>query len=677
MSAYNFQLYWGILHCHIRGELCHKTAAFSADELAAAGAQIDRIYKFARDEMKFDFLAYADHHDMGGMIARGDKPDSPWHLALEKARQYAVEGQFVAILGYEYQDGRDYNVYLRNTARLPLADRWPDLIAQVKPNEPGIILAAHYRPNPTEWDFAHHPNFRVIEIVNDSGNPFEQWANEGLGQGHRGGFIGGSDDHDCKPGVRSYTGLWARSLSADDVWEALWQRRTVAATGIRPRLLVTCGEAWMGSELPGATARNFTITHKCDRVPLLLTLVRNGAAVWQKRLDSTEFEEQIHDPEGPSGRPFDYYYVKVLYADGQVAFASPFWFMNRRDAIAARPPVESNPVSIPTLRCCTVTRDVGQAIGYHRFYNAGGLVRRDPHVRPLASGRDMLTHAGPDALLRTSRGTVIVPAMDGLYEIADDGRATRLLAYGPDDYHRLTTALVEIGDAVVAAGYNDGEPWNAVVRGAAAAPAIPYRPIAPYLYRDRYVTPQYLTGDGTFLYLLGERELSVFLPNARLVASCQEDYPRFPCAVAARALREIAVLSCDGTLTAYDVSTSEHGIRRWEVELPLRCLSLACCGEEIWAFNHARLPQRPARDSRLAGESACLIMVYDWSGKLKGALRPDLVNIRGVSLAPIARDRFVALHNPNRNAAAVFRDELNRTGVLRFFQASGDKNLIN
>jgi hypothetical protein len=74
------------------------------------------------------------------------------------------------------------------------------------------------------------------------------------------GFIGGSDDHTCRPGGANPTskveavngGLmatFAKDLTRDSLWNAFKKRYVYATTGKRIILKVNCGEAMMGDEI--------------------------------------------------------------------------------------------------------------------------------------------------------------------------------------------------------------------------------------------------------------------------------------------------------------------------------------------------------------------------------------------------------------------------------------------
>lgn len=650
----NYKLYWGILHYHIRSKYCHKLDKFSMHDLEEMVPHVDNLYRFVIKDQKFDFCAYADHHNMGDMINFGYRDDSPWKIVSDKADQYNKEGKFVALKGYEFQDGMEYNVYLHKTNKLPMAKTWKDLIRQVKPNEKGIILAAHNRPCPTNWDFQKHPNFRLIEILNDGGMPFERWANLGLRRGHMGGFIGGSDDHSEMPGRNSCTGVWARSLSSDDIWDALWHRRTIAATGIRPEIMFYMGNSAMGSEIAEPDKREFTIFHSYNKKPLIVMLIKNGLLMWQMKIEARNFVKKVKDNTSGFAGPMDYYYAKFYYPDGNIAYTSPIWIRNRQ---IKRKVLNKKCPRVKIVKKNTNVNDIGERIGYHRFINAGSLISQRPKLRISQASRDMVIHVGPDAILVTKKQSIIAPTMDGLFEFSINGKKKELYRFKEEDYRFLVTSLIEINGSLIACGYYDDNHVLKTIKGKRIIKEDSILPIKTYLYEDRYVTPQYLVSDGVFLYLLAERELVVMLPNGGIIGTCQEEYPSFPCALAADSLANVYVLSCDAKLVAYDMTVSQ-GMVKWTAKVPKHCCSLCFNGKDIWVYNE-KIEKLAPKDTK--------IYVYSRTGELQGLFQPDLMNIRGASIASFKNKSFVAIHNPETNASAIVRDKLNLKGVLRVF----------
>jgi hypothetical protein len=643
-------LYWGILHCHVEGHLCHRQEPFGPAELVEYEEQVDRLYDFAIHDREFDFLAYADHHNQGQMIALGNVPESPWSTVVRKAAERRIPGQFAALLGYEFQDGMEYNVYLHGTDQLPLADRWPELMGTVDPGDPGVLLAAHNRPSPTDWQFPFHPNFRLIEVLND-GSVFERWANEGLQHGHRAAFIAGSDDHCCRPGRHACTGVWADELTEDAIWQSLRQGRTVAATGIRAELFLEVNGEPMGGEVEPAESYRVRLTHRFEHSPLRVFLVANGHAVAEMRAADAEFD-RTRELAADQLPPGSYLYAKCLYADGNVALTSPVFVR------AGKPPGQDQPEQ-PALPRYEVARDLGHRVGRHRFINAGGLV--SAAQRPMQQIRDMVIHVGPDGLLVLPDGDCIVPTMDAIVRLSPNGNGTPLYTFSEGDDSLVLPSYVRTGKAVWGAGYL-GDAARAVPLIGALPPAWEImQPIGPYLYRDRWVTPNYLSGDGDLLCCLAEREATILLPNGKLVGFCQEDYPAFPVAVDMGGLGRIAIVSCDARVCFYDASAAQDARLRWHVRLPEPCVSVTVVGEEVWCYS-AGFRGCYSRESVAVHALDCA------TGQATRTFELDLVNIRGSVIRALPDGRLVAQHNPCCQGAAVYRDRLNETGVLRVFR---------
>ncbi|MBT7161141.1 MAG: hypothetical protein HN904_00110 [Victivallales bacterium] len=644
-------VYWGILHCHVDGGLCHKQEPFTPAEMDEFATQVDQLYDFAIQDRQFDFLFYADHHNQGQMIALGDTPESPWHTILQKARERRMPGQFAALLGYEFQDGMEYNVYLHDTDQLPLADTWPELIAQVEPGDPGILLAAHNRPAPTDWQFPRHPNFRLIEVLND-GSVFEHWANEGLQHGHRAAFIAGSDDHSCRPGCNACTGVWADELTEDAIWRALYQGRTVAARGIRAELFLEVNDQPMGSETDPASSYRVQLSHRFERPPLRVFLISAGRAVAELHSATAAFDMTIALPADRI-QPGSYLYAKCLYEDGKVALTSPVFIR----AGAERQLPASTPTG--TATAYQAERDIGTRIGRHRFINAGGLV--SPAQRPMQQVRDMVIHAGPDGLLVLPNGACIVPTMAAISQLDPDGRTTPLHTFAPDEGNLVLPSYVQAGDAVFAAGYLADSPQAVPLIGELPPAWKAMQPVPPYLYRDRWVTPGYLAGDGDLLCCLASREATILLANGTIVGFCQEGYPSFPVAVDMAGLDRIAIVSCDGHVAFYDASAAQDAPLLWDTLLPETCVATTIIQDEVWCYSagfRGCYSRDPLTVHALDVDTGSLLRTFEL----------DLVNIRGTRIGSLPDGCLVAQHNPCLQGAAVDRDRLNETGTLRVFR---------
>jgi len=104
-----------------------------------------------------------------------------------------------------------------------------------------------------------------------------------LRRGFRSGVIASSDDHLGYPGAygEGLAGIWAKELSREAILDALWKRRTIAASGDRIRLFATLNDQVMGSELPFAREREFEITVEGKDEIEKIEIVKNNRVVYR------------------------------------------------------------------------------------------------------------------------------------------------------------------------------------------------------------------------------------------------------------------------------------------------------------------------------------------------------------------------------------------------------------
>ncbi len=194
-----------------------------------------------------------------------------WGDYLAAVREFSQEGRFVVFPGYEIHSclEGDYTfVYRDLEGPLVLGES----IAEVKQKLQGEVLAfPHHLGYPqgsrgVNWKLFESTCSPLVEVLSmhgvsmscDSPRPFlhsmgpidyERTVHCGLEMGHQVGFLGNTDHHSAHPGSYGHgcTGVWARSLSRTDLWEALMSRRTFALTGDRMRLQFAVEGAEMGS----------------------------------------------------------------------------------------------------------------------------------------------------------------------------------------------------------------------------------------------------------------------------------------------------------------------------------------------------------------------------------------------------------------------------------------------
>jgi hypothetical protein len=654
MNLINYNYYWGILHCHIREDLCHNIDLFSNELLTRAKGEIEDLYKFARDEMNYDFLAYADHHNMGKMVELGNAEQSPWKLVLDAWSKYNIDGKFVSILGYEYQDGiGEYNVYLNRMDMLPDGKIIDDLIDSVPEGEPGIIMAAHNRPNPTDWTFAKHRNFCLVEIINDGGFPFEEWVVEGLEAGHRIGFIGGSDDHGCAPGRNSSTCVLASSLCRDDVWAALEARRTVATTGIRPELLFQLNDMPMGSELQCDGRRVLKVEHKFEQCPEWIGIIKNGRLLEQYAPDNHDFSVCFEDNEAE--REMDYYYLKVIYADGNYAFASPIWVSGKGRKLCCQQQTEKK-----ATKAFILEKEFGKRIGRNKWFNASSLPSPSKHGFSEAI-RDMVCHLGPDPILALPDDRLVYPTMNAI-ELSKGDHVEKIYSFSKNDENLVLTALCRVNDSLLVAGYINGEPVVRHLQGANVEIPGNLNPLKQFFYKAEFVSPAWLSAapDGRFFCILSEREGILFTIQGKPLGYFQDSYPAFPVAVKIRSIDEIYILDLEGKLARYSFASATVGRLLWRIELGHPALSLALVPNGVLVYNGLTNSHNIERTS---------IRKILQDGSDGGSFSLDLMNRRGTAITALPDGRLAGLHNPNSQVSLVFREKLNEPGKIRIFKS--------
>lgn len=328
------RLFFGDLHLH--------TGEVSNDAVGS----MEGCYRRARHLAGLDFAGKTEHDEM--------TPDQ-WRRSGELVRAYDAPGRFVPFFGFEWSPAFTFGHRsvvlpgLRGPAALSLASvrKTEDLYAYVRPY--GALLVPHLpSAEPVEHhriDWSHHDDRDepVVEI-------FSQWSDlnarlqattseenpsgvqAALLQGHRMGFVGGSDNHAARPGeTGGLAAVWAPALERDAIISALRTRRCFATSGQRTIVEFGLAGAPAGSAvaLPGREVALEATIHaesavtsveilrgvRGDTPPLVprATLPGNGRP---------DLRVTWKDPE-PAADAF--YYLRIHESDGRVTWSSPVW----------------------------------------------------------------------------------------------------------------------------------------------------------------------------------------------------------------------------------------------------------------------------------------------------------------------------------------------------------------
>ncbi|MFW6189169.1 MAG: DUF3604 domain-containing protein [Planctomycetota bacterium] len=357
--------YWGMLHGHT--------------EISDGRGTLRHYFRQMRDEAGLDFGATADHDHLW------ETPDRMWRETCEAVAGWNAPGDFVTFLGYEWAKWRqngdgDRNVYyLRDRRPMYRSDegnypRPPDLFEALAEEE--ALVIPHHPAHWGNWcDWKDHDPHRerLVEIYQmrgsyecpeQEGNPLpercgrppvrEGFVRRALAMGWRVGFTAGGDDHighagteflfEREGGVRykaGLTGVLALELTRPALWRALRARRVIGTSGPRILLSYTLNGRPLGSELDAARDPELNrrrvirveahATAPVDRIEIIRSnrVVHSaespGADCRLEWVDETPLERAVLPPAKFCPHPFCFYYVRLVQADGEVAWASPAW----------------------------------------------------------------------------------------------------------------------------------------------------------------------------------------------------------------------------------------------------------------------------------------------------------------------------------------------------------------
>ena len=294
-----YKLYWGDLHNH--------------NEVGYGVGSLQRSIDNAREHL--DFFAFTGHsswHDMPKMPGdrhmkwvNGFKAQSDHWPKTRRMLRDANTDDFVAFLGYEWHSSQfgDYcPIFPQDQPDLYLPDHVDKLLDFAKAKN--ALAVPHHVAYKQGWRGANFDHFRpsvspIVEVFSEhgcsesdaapgayirhsmSGRDTRNTIQRQLEKGLRFGFVASTDSHRGYPGAygEGVTGVWARDLSAESLFEAFRTRRTYAATGDRIAMEVRLNDHPMGSELPFVTDRQIDVGVCGQDAISMVEVVRNGRVI--------------------------------------------------------------------------------------------------------------------------------------------------------------------------------------------------------------------------------------------------------------------------------------------------------------------------------------------------------------------------------------------------------------
>jgi len=185
-------------------------------------------------------------------------------------------------------------------------------------------LLHHHHPGP--FDLTNDSLERNIEIFSGWWNCMEKpefvtKLHDLLGRGFRVGFFGGSDNHVRTPGIGgALTGAWATENTREGIFDAFWNRRVFATTGLRPDLRFTVSDCFMGSEVIVNESPQVSLYVQCDSPIQKVEILRDGEVVNRVEVGEPELQFDWTDNSCLPGN--HYYYAHVVFEGHE---SNPYW----------------------------------------------------------------------------------------------------------------------------------------------------------------------------------------------------------------------------------------------------------------------------------------------------------------------------------------------------------------
>jgi hypothetical protein len=357
-----YNVYWGDTHCH---------STYSIDVPSFRGETPDKLFIYARDVAKLDFLAVTDH-------AEAYQEDN-WQKFQKTANEFYVPGNFVTFIGFEYTSmdssgqgfdhskpgGGHKHVIFRdnNVTSAPISSMTTsieELWELLKPYE--AIVIAHSPADgglrhSADWNYVNAAMMPLVEIYSTHGSSEKtgteeavlgfiddrsvesalmRWVETG-NEGYKLGIVASSDDHSGHPGnvdesqvfpphSAGLTAVLATEKTREAIYDALKSKRTYATSGPRISLSFTASYgdySFMMGETIQAVSREeiaFHVAATGDGAPITkVQLIKNGEIFAEDTSDRLEVTDTA------SGR--SYYRVKVYQEQSglEMAWSSPIW----------------------------------------------------------------------------------------------------------------------------------------------------------------------------------------------------------------------------------------------------------------------------------------------------------------------------------------------------------------
>lgn len=348
LGGEKYYVTWGDLHRHTE-------LSFDGH---SDGSLYD-AYRYAIDAARMDFLGPSEH-----LLPEKSETAYVWRMVDKAVDIYKLPGAFYPLLNYErtvkFPDGHR-NIVWRGRGYSPVKIRLGDSAAGTVENDmvqlwnelkSGGKLKAISIPHTTatqmgtDWRYNDEEVERLVEMFQGNRDSYEYYGAprgavaeqilvggyitsgqikkegfvwEALAKGYKMGFIASSDHRSTH---MSYAAVYTPERTYDDIWDSLRARRTYAAT---ENIIVDfqSEEHAMGSEFSTANRPRLDIRVIGTTDIAQIDIIKDNEIVYTAHPDIGELSFTYTDATPKPGE--QYYYVRVIQSDNNMAWASPIW----------------------------------------------------------------------------------------------------------------------------------------------------------------------------------------------------------------------------------------------------------------------------------------------------------------------------------------------------------------
>lgn len=306
-----YQIFWADTHCH---------SGFSGD----AEGEVDELIHFARDKAGLDAICVIDND----YYPHKSLSQAEWQVHKGYSRVFSEDGVFLVFAGFEFTF-HDSSIRPDFNHRIIM---YPDasgkLCRRIDAETNSMDKLYGALRGEKVVIYPHHCSYKLygdaecgVEVCSSWRVCLEEtdFTVQQLKNGAKIGFIGSSDTHRLVPGLGgAATGIYAKELTAEAVYEAYINRRTLASQGFHVSCDFKVNECFIGEQgKTDADPQIYCNVSTTDEVIELVNVVRDGEVVYECRPGSTDCEFEFADEGLAAGEHF--YYVRIKVA-GESSF---------------------------------------------------------------------------------------------------------------------------------------------------------------------------------------------------------------------------------------------------------------------------------------------------------------------------------------------------------------------